>query len=357
MASRGRGDNSAGTWGQTTNLPQPLPKNPPFHTIGSSVVDSNNNSFKGWSNFPFDNKNSKNQCLPSMEYLAHLQPRWNDNLIKSPLESPTKKTSHRRSASDSLPFLEAPINCFADGDELDCRQDVSIALRESIDFDRLDEKQLMSIFSDVEPLQKQKDQVDRSNVIASSISGSLASLSDHNGLNDPLMLEAKLNVSSQFRSEPEVVSTCKGEQDNQPVKIESSETTSPDLNVDTKRIKRVVANRQSAQRSRIRKLHYISELEGSVTALEVEVSILSPQVAFLDHRRATLNIDNSALKERIAALVQEKIFMDEHSEALKTELQRLEQLYHQQQQMQMQCKQQRIEHAISSNAAFDFQQH
>jgi len=355
MSSQGGGDNSTGNWGQTTNLPQPLSKHPPFHTIGSNAVDSNYDSFKGWSDFPFYNNNSKHQCFPSMGYLAHFQPPWNDDLIQSPIESPTKKTSHRRSASDSLPFLEAPINCFADGDELDCRRDVSNPLRESMDFDTLDEEQPMSILADIEPFPKQKDQVDGSNVTVPSFSGSLASLSDHNSLKEPLMLEAKLNVSSQFRSEPEVNSTCKGEQYNQPAKIESSETTPPDLNMDKKRIKRIVANRQSAQRSRIRKLHYISELEESVTALEVEVSTLSPQVSFLDHRRATLNIDNSALKERMAALVQEKIFKDEHSEALKTELQRLEQLY--QQQQRMQCKQQRIEHTISSNPVFDFQQH
>lgn len=355
MASQGDGDNSGGNRGQKTNLHQPVLKNPPFHTIGSNVVDSNCNSFKGWSDFPFHNNNSKHQFFPSVGYLAHFQPPWNDDLIKSPLESPTKKTSHRRSASDSLPFLEAPIDCFADVDELDCRQDVSLPLRESMDSENLEEIQPMSIFSDVEAFQKQKDQADGSTVTAPSISGSLVSLSDHNSFKDPLMLEAKLNVSSQFRSEPEDASICKGEQDDQPVKIEWSETTPPDLKVDKKRIKRIIANRQSAQRSRIRKLHYISELEESVTALEVEVSTLSPQVAFLDHRRAKLNIDNSILKERIAALVQEKIFKDEHSEALKTELQRLEQLY--QQQQQMQCRQQRIEHAISSNAAFDFQQH
>lgn len=356
MGNQGDGDNSGGSWGQKINLPQAVLKNPPFHIMGSNVADSNYNSFKGWSDF--HNNNSKHHFFPSMismGYLAQFQQPWNDDQIKSPLESPTKKTSHRRSASDSPPFLEAPIDCFADSDELGCRRDVSVSLRESMDFDRLEEIQPMSIFSDSKPFRKRKDQVDGSTVTAPSISGNLASLSDHNSFKEPPMLEAKLNVSSQFRSEPEVDSICKGEQDNQPVKIESSETTPPDLKVDKKKIKRIIANRQSAQRSRIRKLHYISELEETVTALEVEVSTLSPQVAFLDHRRATLNIDNSALKARIAALVQEKIFKDEHSEALKTELQRLEQLY--QQQQQMHCRQQRIEHAISSNAAFDFQQH
>lgn len=110
-----------------------------------------------------------------------------------------------------------------------------------------------------------------------------------------------------------------------------------------------MANRQSAQRSRVRKLQYISELERSVTSLQVnfliykvlykaynwmcssnqcgffffflithlltwpmkaEVSVLSPRVAFLDHQRLLLNVDNSALKQRIAALAQDKIFKD-----------------------------------------------
>uniref|UniRef100_A0A0D3B6C6 GCF C-terminal domain-containing protein n=1 Tax=Brassica oleracea var. oleracea TaxID=109376 RepID=A0A0D3B6C6_BRAOL len=44
--------------------------------------------------------------------------------------------------------------------------------------------------------------------------------------------------------------------------------------------------------------------------LKSEVSVLSPRVAFLDHQRLLLNVDNSALKQRIAALAQDKIFKD-----------------------------------------------
>lgn len=118
---------------------------------------------------------------------------------------------------------------------------------------------------------------------------------------------------------------------------------------------RILANRQSAQRSRVRKLQYISELERSVTTLQVihqfnslskknkkkgkendcnwakfsqkcicdlkfwmfgwlllqmEVSALSPRVAFLDHQRSLLTVGNSHLKQRIAALAQDKIFKD-----------------------------------------------
>ena len=44
--------------------------------------------------------------------------------------------------------------------------------------------------------------------------------------------------------------------------------------------------------------------------VKAEVSVLSPRVAFLDHQRLLLNVDNSALKQRIAALAQDKIFKD-----------------------------------------------
>uniref|UniRef100_A0A453EEZ2 Uncharacterized protein n=1 Tax=Aegilops tauschii subsp. strangulata TaxID=200361 RepID=A0A453EEZ2_AEGTS len=41
-----------------------------------------------------------------------------------------------------------------------------------------------------------------------------------------------------------------------------------------------------------------------------EVSALSPRVAFLDHQRSLLTLGNSHLKQRIAALAQDKIFKD-----------------------------------------------
>lgn len=44
--------------------------------------------------------------------------------------------------------------------------------------------------------------------------------------------------------------------------------------------------------------------------MKAEVSVLSPRVAFLDHQRLILNVDNSAIKQRIAALAQDKIFKD-----------------------------------------------
>ncbi|KAG2597514.1 transcription factor RF2a-like [Panicum virgatum] len=58
--------------------------------------------------------------------------------------------------------------------------------------------------------------------------------------------------------------------------------------------RRILVNRQSAQRSRVRKLQYMSELERSVTSLQTEVSALSPRVAFLDHQRSLLTLASSS---------------------------------------------------------------
>ncbi|XP_070682351.1 uncharacterized protein [Malus domestica] len=82
--------------------------------------------------------------------------------------------------------------------------------------------------------------------------------------------------------------------------------------IEPKRVKRILANWQSAQRSRVRRLQYILELECGVTTLQSEVSTLLPRVAFLDHQRLILNIDNSAIKQWIAALAQDKLLKDIH---------------------------------------------
>lgn len=50
--------------------------------------------------------------------------------------------------------------------------------------------------------------------------------------------------------------------------------------------RRVIANRQSAQRSRLRKLQYISDLESNIKGLNDQVSQLGPQLAFLKAQHA-----------------------------------------------------------------------
>ncbi|KAK9132001.1 hypothetical protein Scep_011529 [Stephania cephalantha] len=250
--------------------------------------------------------------LPSMPTTLQQQPSWVDEFLDF---SSAKRSAHRRSVSDSIAFLEAPLI-------EECRNSSS-GLRHvdgvNNDFDRLDDDQLMSMFSDefsgpMPPQQRQQRQQ-----LSSSTNPS--SPSDHNSIN-----EEKLTPSDQVQ---EVDSSCKLDPLLVPPPNNSTNNGEPNI-IDPKRVKRILANRQSAQRSRVRKLQYISELERSVTSLQTEVSALSPRVAFLDHQRLVLNVDNSALKQRIAALAQDKIFKDAHQEALKKEIERLRQVYHQQ---------------------------
>ena len=52
------------------------------------------------------------------------------------------------------------------------------------------------------------------------------------------------------------------------------------------KVKRVLANRQSAQRSRIRKLQHISELEATLEALQDDIFKLNPQLTKLEAKQA-----------------------------------------------------------------------
>jgi len=58
--------------------------------------------------------------------------------------------------------------------------------------------------------------------------------------------------------------------------------------VDPKRAKRIWANRQSAARSKERKMRYIGELELKVQTLQTEVTTLSAQLALLQVRTISL---------------------------------------------------------------------
>ncbi|KAJ7981550.1 Basic-leucine zipper transcription factor [Quillaja saponaria] len=252
-------------------------------------------------------------------------PSWVDEFLDF---SAARREAHRRSFSDSITFLEAPMLDECRGGGSDVAPPRSGGENE---FDKFDDEQFMSMFN---------EEINAAAAMAPTLSSSNPSTpSDYNSINDEKetqngdhrnqqkqqQQEQKLK---QLKSEnEEVESQCETETQ---APNNTIATASSDRITDPKRVKRILANRQSAQRSRVRRLQYISELERSVTSLQAEVSVLSPRVAFLDHQRLLLNVDNSALKQRIAALAQDKIFKDAHQEALKGEIERLRQVYHQQ---------------------------
>ncbi|XP_062193702.1 transcription factor RF2a-like [Phragmites australis] len=93
--------------------------------------------------------------------------------------------------------------------------------------------------------------------------------------------------------------------------------------VDPKRAKRIWANRQSAARSKERKMRYISELERKVQTLQTEATTLSAQLALLQRDTTGLTTENSELKIRLQAMEQQVHLQDALNDTVKAEVQRL----------------------------------
>ncbi|MED6221661.1 putative transcription factor PosF21 [Stylosanthes scabra] len=93
--------------------------------------------------------------------------------------------------------------------------------------------------------------------------------------------------------------------------------------IDPKRAKRIWANRQSAARSKERKMRYIAELEKRVQTLQTEATSLSAQLAILQRDTGGLNAENSELKLRVQSMEQQVHLQDALNDALKEEIQHL----------------------------------
>ncbi|XP_007011315.2 PREDICTED: transcription factor RF2b isoform X1 [Theobroma cacao] len=118
--------------------------------------------------------------------------------------------------------------------------------------------------------------------------------------------------------------------------IEAKKAMAPDKlaelwTVDPKRAKRIIANRQSAARSKERKARYISELERKVQTLQTEATTLSAQLTLFQRDTTGLSTENTELKLRLQAMEQQAQLRDGMfcpnqlalNEALKKEVERL----------------------------------
>lgn len=105
----------------------------------------------------------------------------------------------------------------------------------------------------------------------------------------------------------------------------------PQSDADTKR-----AKQQYAQRSRVRKLQYIAELEGKVQSLQSEGIEVSAEMEFLTQQNMMLDLENKALKQRLESIAKEQVIKRVQQEMFEREIGRLRSLYQQQQQQQQQ---------------------
>ncbi|XP_073284285.1 probable transcription factor PosF21 [Primulina huaijiensis] len=96
--------------------------------------------------------------------------------------------------------------------------------------------------------------------------------------------------------------------------------------IDPKRAKRIWANRQSAARSKERKMRYIGELEREVQTLQTEATSLSAQLTLLQRDTNGLTAENGELKLRLQTSEQQVHLQDALNDALKEEIQHLKML-------------------------------
>ncbi|KAG8092366.1 hypothetical protein GUJ93_ZPchr0012g19192 [Zizania palustris] len=137
-------------------------------------------------------------------------------------------------------------------------------------------------------------------------------------------LMCKLNISAN--GEPTKFSLEFGSGEFTPAemkRIMADEKLAEMALADPKRVKRVLANRQSAARSKERRMRYIAELEHKVQILQTEATTLSTQLTLLQRDSSGLATQNNELKFRLQAMEQQAQLRDALNEALTSEVQRL----------------------------------
>ncbi|KAK4792605.1 hypothetical protein SAY86_023040 [Trapa natans] len=304
-----------------------LPPKCPFPSLSPSYVDYVSNPPIGTKAVQKPREGYANHQRTSSEsFLMEEQPSWLDDLLDEP-ETPVRKGGHRRSSSDSFAYIDvASINRLdytPQGDHKYRNMVASPGWR-SQDFDGL------ASLATEPKYTKHKNKPWESPVHGSLLPpGGLPSsrnnvASQCTGASCPVQEVVKaIPTSGEKHGHLEASrNESKGpeKKDNSNVKSSSSDT-------DTKR-----AKQQFAQRSRVRKLQYIAELERNVQALQVDGSEISAEIGFLNQQNLILSMENKTLKQRLESLSQEQLIKYMEHEVLEREVVRLRTLYKQQQQ-------------------------
>ncbi|KAI5065746.1 hypothetical protein GOP47_0020441 [Adiantum capillus-veneris] len=260
---------------------------------------------------------------PSYSVVVQDQPLQYANLVEQS-EVSVKKSLHRRSASDLGTYLEGngSLSMLSNiAEEVDSECQIS-QMPEKVGNDaKEDGDQLTDLLEEILQLH------DQQNLPISTRSQAL-----HPNLDSSIVRKTGSARDALEAAPGHPIAECEGMVLNDYYTQESNNsdlmylTEQPENDLDPKKAKRGLANRQSAQRSRVRKLQYIAELERNVGTLQMEISSLSLQVIYLKHQRALLNMDNNALKQQVVFFVQEKRNKDSQNEMLKHDIRRLQKL-------------------------------
>ncbi|KAL5993084.1 hypothetical protein ACLOJK_014004 [Asimina triloba] len=314
--------------GKQSHLPpkSPFPSAPPAYADYSS-------SLAGSRGIPKPREVQKqHQRTSSESFLIEEQPSWLDELLNEP-ETPVKKGAHRRSSSDSFAYLEAANNSSnidnKAQEEHKYKNLTSAPSWGSVDFDRFGDVQHASFFTENSFATQQHRGWD-SSLRSVPYPSSHPSVREHNTC-APRKPDTTSSTAIEKHDQEEHIDELQGSSER-----DGSSARPPASEADTKR-----AKQQFAQRSRVRKLQYIAELERNVQALQAtleqsgvvsmsvspaanfnaEGSEVLSELKFLDQQNLILNMENKALKQRLDSLAQEQLikhWLDESNDNIHT---------------------------------------
>ncbi|XP_059631946.1 uncharacterized protein At4g06598-like [Cornus florida] len=314
-----------------------LPPISPFPRVSSSYVDS---SVVGSQSIPKPTEKLSYQRCSSESFLLEEQPSWLDDLLNEP--ETLVHRGHRRSSSDSLAYAGTSAKTCSTWERHKLKNIIGGPSWGSQNF--VHYKDSWSSSSDTKPrsFDKQNHRVNESSLKNVTCSSGLSSTRDG--------ISLQTSVSSCALPESDgVPSTATEKCDQEERGSQNQESSTERINllqakpsvskIDAKR-----AKQQSAQRSRIRKLQYIAELERHVHVLQAEGSEVSAELEFLDQRNLILGMENRALRQRLDSLSQEQLIKNLEQDMLEREIGRLKSLYQLQMMQQQQKQQQQQQH-------------
>ncbi|ESQ29629.1 hypothetical protein EUTSA_v10023533mg [Eutrema salsugineum] len=268
------------------------------------------------------------QRTSSESDLVEEPPFWLDDLLNEP-ESPVRKCGHRRSSSDSYAYLDmanAKNISLTLQNDFSYRNVGSSNQRGTQELDWNKNAQDAAFYPDANFLKQTIRQ--RESLVASGPRSSWLPFTresvggKHMG---PSYMSQEATVKSETKNYAKTLS-----HEAKKFSPEEKNSSPQPGTYDADNTRR--AKQQFAQRSRVRKLQYISELERNVQALQAEGSKVSAELDFLNQRNLILSMENKALKHRLESIAQEKLLKQLEQEVLEKEIGRLRALYQQQQQ-------------------------
>lgn len=231
-----------------------------------------------------ENSHLRLQKSVSQSFVLEEQPAWLDDLLGD-WDPGFKQKSHRRAASDSGTVLdglvELPSLNTEKVDKNACSRDACTAATAL---------ESACIYGPNSPRSKEKVSIQENAIVSA-----LSEYASHG----PVQYADKDLFVSGFPQLDSVQDTC---------------GSAGEVNIEAKPFKR-----HNAQRSRVRKLQYIAELERTVENFQNIVSELAVRVDSLVEQRVYLSLENKQLKQQLARLQQEKFVMERRYQCMRNE--------------------------------------